>query len=308
MRRALYDPHNGYYSRHIPGLGRRGDFTTVPVITNALAQRIASWIIAARHETGCIDIIEIGPGEGNLAQAVRRQLPWHIRLRSRFHLVEISPPLRTAQQQRLGKSARWHDTPQAALAACHGRALIYSNELIDAFPVRRFQKSDNGWRELGVHITKESPPREALLPPAPLPGSCSFSLPHPIGQIIEVHEACRTWLESWLPHWKAGRMLTIDYGNTAEKLYHRQPHGTLRAYLLHQRLTGPAILGNPGRQDLTADVNFTDLMHWSQPWMEQQDLTNLRDFFGKDAPSWLREESGPGHAFQVLNELRGRSF
>lgn len=304
MRRSLYDPQKGYYSRQISGLGRRGDFTTVPILSNTLAQRIAAWIIAARRETGCRDVIEIGPGEGHLADAVRRHLPWHIRLRTRFHLVEISPPLRAAQQKRLGKTACWHDSPQAALAACQGQALIYSNELVDAFPARRFQNTDKGWSELGVHCPKDSHPYEVTLPPAPLPDSSSFSFPHPIGQIIEVHESYRKWLESWLPLWQTGRMLTVDYGNTAEHLYHRQPHGTLRAYLLHQRLTGPAIFHNPGRQDLTADVNFTDLLDWSRPWMAQQILTNLRDFCGHDAPSWLQEESGPGQAFHVLDELR----
>ncbi|MFZ9941426.1 MAG: hypothetical protein ACO3F7_04670 [Luteolibacter sp.] len=32
MRRALHDPHDGYYARNIKGIGRRGDFTTAPVI------------------------------------------------------------------------------------------------------------------------------------------------------------------------------------------------------------------------------------------------------------------------------------
>jgi SAM-dependent MidA family methyltransferase len=111
MRRALYDPHTGYYSRHIAGLGHRGDFTTVPILSDTLAKRIAAWVSTARTETGCRDVIEIGPGEGHLAQAIRQSLPWHIRLRTRFHLVEISPTLRTAQQQRLGTQARWHDSP-----------------------------------------------------------------------------------------------------------------------------------------------------------------------------------------------------
>jgi SAM-dependent MidA family methyltransferase len=307
MRQALYDPHKGYYSRHIPGLGRRGDFTTVPVATNALASRIASWIEVARLETGCRDIIEIGPGEGQLTQAIRQHLPWLTRLRCRFHLVDISPPLRAAQQKRLGKKARWHDSIQAALAACNGRALIYSNELVDAFPVRRFQNTSTGWRELGVLFTKNAAPRESLLPPASLPDSSAFSIPHPDGQVIEVHDSYRIWLESWIPLWNTGRMLTIDYGNTTDLLYHRQPLGTLRAYLLHQRITGPGTLENQGRQDLTADVNFTDLMQWTSRWMNQQQLANLRDFCGNDAPAWLREENGPGHAFLVLDELRRTS-
>lgn len=303
MRRALYCPHSGYYSRRIPGLGRRGDFTTVPMLTDALAHRIARWILTHQKETGCRDVIEIGPGEGRLAHAIREHLPWHTRLRTRFHLVETSPPLQSIQQNLLKNSARWHDSPQSALTACHGHALIYSNELVDAFPVRRFQLTTTGWQELGVQLSQDSPPREVLLP-ATTPDSSSFSQPHRPGQIIEVHESYRHWLESWLPQWKTGHMLTIDYGNTADLLYHRRPHGTVRAYLLHQAITGPALYENIGRQDLTADVNFTDLMHWTQPWMSRQQLSSLSDFCGHPAPAWLHEPDGPGHAFLVLQEQR----
>ena len=304
MRRALYDPHTGYYSRRIRGLGQRGDFTTVPMVTEALARRIAAWILINQKNSGCRDVIEIGPGEGKLTHAVRKHLPWHTRLHTRFHLVETSAPLRIIQQQLLGSSVRWHQSPETALAACLGHALIFSNELVDAFPVRRFQNTHTGWRELGVHVSPHNPPREILLPPTCLPDSSSFSHSHPEGQIVEIHDSYRRWLESWLPFWRAGRMLTIDYGNSAEKLYHRQPHGTLRAYLLHQRITGRGIYENIGRQDLTADVNFTDLMHWSQPWMNEQTLSSLSEFCGTWAPSWLHEEAGPGHAFLVLDQLR----
>src|SRR5690606_20096595 len=82
----------------------------------------------------------------------------------------------------------------------------------------------------------------------------------------------------WLPSWKSGRMLTIDYGATAETLYHRRPRGTVRAYLLQQRLEGPAIYENVGRQDLTADVNFTDLQNWARPWLSQQQIMSFGEF------------------------------
>ena len=73
-------------------------------------------------------------------------------------------------------------------------------------------------------------------------------------------------------------MLTIDYGNTAEALYHRQPAGSLRGYFLQQRLEGLAIYQHPGLQDLTADVNFTDLIEWAKPWLHHQKPENFADF------------------------------
>ena len=266
MRRALHDPACGYYARRITGVGRRGDFTTAPMLSAAPARAIAAWAAHAMRETACRNLIEIGPGEGTLAAAVLGHLPWQLRWKTRLHLVETSPALTALQQKHLGRRARWHRDIPAALAACAGRAVIFSNELVDAFPVRRFQNTADGWRELAVAFDDNHRAHESLLPPAPLPPSSSFDQPHPIGQWIEVHDSYREWLTAWLPAWLAGRLLTIDYGACAANLYHRRPRGTLRAYLLQQRLEGPAIYDHPGRQDITADVNFTDLTDWSAPW------------------------------------------
>jgi SAM-dependent MidA family methyltransferase len=306
MQRALHDPERGYYARRISGVGKRGDFTTAPMLSAAPAKAIAAWATRALRETGCRDLIEIGPGEGTLAAAVRKSLPWHLRWKTRLHLVETSKPLTELQKKRLGCVAIWHSSPEAALAACAGRAVIFSNELVDAFPVRRFQKTGDGWCELAVAFDAQGNATESLLPFAPLPESSGFADFHPSGQWIEVHDSYRHWLQNWLPHWRAGRMLTIDYGSTADNLYHRSPQGTLRAYLVQQRLVGPDIYQNIGRQDLTADVNFTDLMDWSAPWMAEQKLQLFADFlqgYTTLDDRYLTDEQGAGGAFRVLDQI-----
>jgi len=305
MAQALHDPQHGYYARRISGVGRRGDFTTAPMLSEAPARAIAAWAARAMRESGSRNLIEIGPGEGTLAAGVLRHLPWHLRWRTRLHLVETSAPLAERQRKLLGKRATWHANPPAALAACGGNAVIYSNELVDAFPVRRFQKTAEGWRELAVGFDEQRRPHESLLPPAPLPDSSGFLDRYPVGQWIEVHDSYRRFLSDWLPLWKSGRMLTIDYGATTEALYHRRPRGSLRAYLLQQRLEGPAIYDNPGRQDLTADVNFTDLQNWSRPWVSAQTLVRFGKFL-QNTPSncELADPEGAGGAFLVLDQRR----
>ncbi len=308
MRRALHDPERGYYSRRISGVGGRGDFTTAPMLSEAPARAIVTWAAKALRETGCRDLIEIGPGEGKLAAAVLKNLPWHIRLRTRLHLVETSAPLAGLQHKLLGRRAVWHASPAEALAACSGKAVIYSNELVDAFPVRRFRKTPEGWQELAVSFDSSGSASESLMPPSPLPESSSFSENHRDGQCIEVHDSYRRWLADWMPLWKSGRMLTIDYGSSAETLYQRRPHGTVRGYLMQQRIEGPGIYQNVGRQDLTADVNFTDLMQWSSPWVENQQLQSLAAFLAAHATDTdrdLTDESGAGGAFLVLDQKRG---
>jgi SAM-dependent MidA family methyltransferase len=302
MARALHDPRHGYYARRISSVGRGGDFTTAPMLSDAPARRIAAWAAKALKETGCRNLIEIGPGEGTLAAAVLKFLPWRIRWSTRLHLVETSDPLMARQKELLGKRARWHRHVTDALEICDGRAVIFSNELVDAFPVRRFQKTAEGWLELAVRFDENRRAHESLLPPAPLPDSSGFLASHPEGQIIEVHESYRRYLAEWMPFWKSGRMLTIDYGATADAIYHRRPRGTLRGYLRQQRLEGAAIYDNPGRQDLTADVNFTDLQNWSLPYVAEQRLLDFREFLGESWDHPFQEIDGAGGAFLVLEQ------
>ena len=303
MTRCLHDPVKGYYARNIQGIGNRGDFTTAPQLSQAPAAAIASWAARALRETGCRHLIEIGPGLGTLATDVFRKLPLSLRLRTTLHLVESSPTLASRQKDLLKNRARYHSTIHSALAACQGNAVIYSNELVDAFPVRLFQNTEDGWREIALE-SNGAAKKEIHLPPAKLPPSSLFLRKFPVAQRIEIHDSYRKWLESWLPDWKKGEILTIDYGDTVDRLYHRQPHGSLRAYLLHQRLEGEAVYANPGTQDITADVNFTDLTQWATPWMENSDLTNFADFirpFSKKEDILATEAAG---YFRVLRQKR----
>ncbi|MCW1924863.1 SAM-dependent methyltransferase [Luteolibacter arcticus] len=300
MELALHDPERGYYARRIRGVGRGGDFTTTPMLTPALGKAVSSWSKGALKGSGCRDLIELGPGEGVLAEAVMKTFPWW--KKPRLHLVERSVPLREKQAARLGKRVIWHDTIESALDACGGKACIYSNEFADAFPVRRFRRDTDGWSELFLT------PQESWQPCESLPESTVFTLTFSPGQIVEVAESYHDWLRGWLPHWKAGRMLTIDYGALVEPLYHRRPRGTVRAYLLQQRLEGPAIYENPGRQDLTTDVNFTDLQAWSSPQAETVKLTTQREFLlphanpADPADAHAVDADGAGGSFLVLEQ------
>ena len=297
MQRALYDPECGYYSRRIQAVGGRGDFTTAPMISDHLAHAIGKWADHAMQETGAHNLVEIGPGNGTLAEAVWKSLPWIRRRKTRLHLVETSRPLERQQRELLGDKATWHRSPVDAMNACSGMAVIYSNELVDAFPCRRFELGAEAWQEIAFGE------REILVPVETPPASSIFTRRFQVGQRVEVHESYHHWLRSWLPRWQAGRILTIDYGAEAQNLYPRQPDGSMRAYLLQQRLTGSAIYDNMGRQDLTADVNFTDLIEWSRPWITTNKLQTLGDFLsGSGAQKRLLDPQGAGGAFKVLDQ------
>jgi SAM-dependent MidA family methyltransferase len=95
-------------------------------------------------------------------------------------------------------------------------------------------------------------------------------------------------------------MLTIDYGDTMPALYHRRPQGSLRGYAAHQLLTGTEIYQAPGRCDLTADVNFSDLEVWAQREGWRCLIpSRLADFLGPDLPPRFQSAA---EAFRILEQ------
>ncbi len=306
MQEALYHEKFGYYTAYIKGIGRGGDFTTWPVLHESLAGNMANWILENRPTRKC-HVIEVGAGAGDLAAAILAVMGWWHR--PHYHIVEISPVLRAAQQKRLGRSAVWHDSMAEALAASGGDALIISNELVDAFPCRIFQNQGEDWRELALRI--EGGRAVETWDTCALPDSSVFAHSWPEGQRVEVQSSFSAWQKEWLPAWKNGRMLTIDYGDRCPNLYARRPHGTLRAYAHQQRIEGADAYNGFGRRDITVDVNFTDLVRWGEnSGLKTVRLLTLADFIGprrKDDPvaQALNAPGGAGEAFLVLDQSRG---
>ena len=281
---ALHHPEDGYYARNIRGIGARGDFTTVPQLTPALGEAIGRWLREEARRRGWkrFNVIECGPGSGALATAVMKSFGWFGKRKVDFHLVETSGPLREEQQARV--RGTWHATIEEALEACDGKALIYHNEFIDAFPCRVFRKDAGAWTELYLQVVDGKLTETFLLPQRPLPASQAFKHEWSKGQCIEVFESVRAWMKNLSATWREGAMLTIDYGGKTGEIYHRRPQGTLRAFRGQQRLEGADVYELPGRQDITADMNFDDLESWARAlgW-ETGELTPL-DKFAPGAP------------------------
>ncbi len=262
MQEALYHPRFGYYSAGIRTIGGRGDFATWPTLDGSLAKAISYWLRQHRSRGARLHVIEIGAGTGALARDLLALLGWW--RRPVYHIVEVSDRLRALQQETLaGRKVHWHKNPAAALEAAQGRALIFSNELVDAFPCRAFRRAAAGWEELHV-ILRDGGACEEWINAHELPDSVALQHPWAQGQRIEVHESFAGWLAEWTPSWKQGRMMIVDYGDTCPAVYERRPAGTLRAYAFHQRIEGRGLLDGFGRRDLTADVNFSDLLHWAE--------------------------------------------
>lgn len=352
MAAALYDPEHGYYTTGISDVGGRGgDFATSATLSDGLARAIANWIaeeIARVGWGGPIAAIEVGGGNGTLAASVLKALGWWRRRSIRYHLVEVSPVLRSLQQAKLvkrrwslsqlkergrprpraevprptsgpgaalllelGQAVVWHDSITDALAACGGRALIFSNELVDAFPAKWLRWDGSRWEEVCVAYEPSQGLGEVFseLPAGLSPDHYSaLALTEPpLGQRIEILPSFRRWLHDLAPHWHEGAMLTIDYGaESAEEIYDRRPGGTMRAYHRQQRIEGGGIYARFGKQDLTSDVNFADLVRWGEElgW-ETMGLASQNNFLIRHgAESDVMASEGPGGAFRVLEQRR----
>ena len=135
------------------------------------------------------------------------------------------------------------------------------------------------------------------------------------GQRCEVHWSYRDWQKKWLPQLIEGALLTIDYGARFPALYRQRPRGTARGYFQGVRLEGMEMYDRFGHQDLTCDINFTDLEHWGEAMgLSTVSITEQRAFLTEMLPSlkdsklqqqdpaldFLMSPYGAGKAFQAL--------
>ena len=319
MRRALYDVERGYYMARVGTVGARGDFSTSATLSPVLSGAIANWLKAeAKALPGVRTIIEVGGGNGSLMEGVLKSMGWWARRKFRVVMVETSPVLKAQQTQRLkGRVTCWKNTLREALGACRGEALIFHNELLDAFPVSvvQWDAQAGKWAELWIKHQADGRVVEELRPLILLAEEHSvlrdWSQKIPLGQRCELHEDARAWFHEWIPAWRRGSMLSIDYGDQFPSLYARRPAGTLRGYVLQQRVEGRMVYENVGRQDLTVDVNFTDVRRWLETMgCRETSYATQAEFIAQwqgarrrvsgEADRFVTDTEGAGGAFKCL--------
>ncbi len=274
MRACLYHPEHGYYTSRVPKTGRR-DFFTSPEVGPQFGRLLAwqfreMWERLGRPES--FDLVECGGGDGRLARDILTRIAESdadFAAALHFTLVELSEAQRELAAAHLepfgGKCKVTGDFPAGPLTGC-----VYSNELLDAFPVHRVvqrkegQEREAGLREILVGVRKTAKGIEL----AEVEGGLStfvladylvrYGEPLQEGQVAEISLEALVWVEKVAGVLEHGWLLTVDYGFRARELYSPgRLRGTLLAYRDHR--TNEDWLGWPGLQDLTAHVNFTAL-------------------------------------------------
>ncbi len=242
LDRFMADANTAYYATHDP----YRDFTTSPEISQVFGEILGLWTAITWDLLGRPDpvlLVEAGPGRGTLMadalRAVRRVAPaFHAALR--LHLIETSPRLRAAQEQRLA-GATWHNgletLPDLPL-------LLVANEFLDALPIRQFVRRGGRWWERYVHdggfVECPAPPPPSALPEAEAEQALVFEVNEPA---LGVARSLGRRFSR-----RAGAAFFLDYGPEQSA-----PGDSLQA-LRDGRPTDP--LADPGSADLTAHVDF----------------------------------------------------
>lgn len=317
MDLALYCPVYGYYEKEKDRIGRQGDFyTSVSVgslFGELLAWQFAQWLesgVGPREaSSGCTttgqvsisgggEILEAGAHHGQLAKDIlgwlRRHRP---SLYERLNYSIIEPSARRQEWQKPAlaehhERVRWV-TSLGELGPTDGvKRIIFSNELLDAFPVHRlgWDAKTRVWFEWGVvvehgeFVWKKMPPAQraaegelgksgselGTVESEGLPVESRGSLPGilgpskelwdflPDGYTIDVCPQAGEWWRNAASALSSGKLVAIDYGSTADELFiPERRNGTLRALRGHR--VASDVLADPGEQDLTAHVNFSTL-------------------------------------------------
>jgi SAM-dependent MidA family methyltransferase len=257
MQICLTHPEFGYYVSRDP-LGREGDFTTAPEVSQMFGELLGLWAASVWKAIGSpstLRLVELGPGRGTMmADALRaiRVLPAFDQAIS-VHLVEINPVLREKQKATLAgvRDLNWHaDIDEVP----PGPAIILANEYFDVLPIRQAVKRESGWHERVIEFDDAGELQfgaaaaptahfDMLLPP--------LLRAAPVGAVFEWRPDAEIMTIASRVRDEGGAALIIDYGHL------RSDAGDTFQAIARHSFADP--LKNPGQADVTAHVDFQAL-------------------------------------------------
>lgn len=255
MRLALYDPTLGYYRRPRTRVGFEvgTDFYTASTSGSVFGELInaACTKLLGEHSPADYTFVEIG---AESAAGV---------------LAGVAHPFRQVQTVQVGQPIQ-----------LSGRCVVFSNELFDAQPFRRFRFRDGRWHELGVTHHDHALAEIELKPNAKqaLPNALPVTAPE--GYVIDAPLQAVTLAESIAAQSWTGLFVAADYGKSWRELIEAAPAGTARAYFRHTQSND--LLAQPGEQDLTCHVCWDWLADalrrtgFAEPKVETQETFFIR--------------------------------
>lgn len=343
MALALYHPRWGYYTRPRRGpgpVGAGGDFLTAPTAAPLFAATLAQLLRGLAARVGQpLTFVELAAGEGALLRGLFRCLAEErTGVVGRWVAVEVAAwARRRLEALRLGLEVA---KSLAEAPRPLGPVVLFASELYDALPAHRVMAQAEGgslWlREMYVAADETSGGLRFTLGEPSTPALGAYLAAHAValedGQVAELRPAARGVHAEHL-RWcgEDAVALIVDYGYPAPRLYNPRGRrgGTLAGYRRHQLVED--VLAAPGETDLTAHVNFDDLVGAaSEMGWESEELQPLGKFLalhgaldllptsrvegGLAAAQWaelaaakrLLSPAGMGSDLKVLAQGKGR--
>lgn len=256
MDHVLYSEH-GFYSAE-GRIGGTGDFFTSPSLHPIFGSFLAIQIYAMWKVLQCPNpfaLIEFGSGNGLLSKSVIDTIGFlDDKFASSCEYFAIDK-FHFGETQHLKKFLAGSD-----VAITKSKGVIFSNELIDAFPVRLIQVSKGQILEVFLKHTPTNTLTEVLKPPQePLPDHiCEKDLSALEGYRGPVNVKLSEWYNQLNSILGSGFLITIDYGFNQNEYYSMENSKKLiQTYYKHVQGSSP--YQRLGRQDITAHADFTAL-------------------------------------------------
>jgi len=269
MALCLYHPEHGYYTQGRERTGVEGDYFTSPDLHPVFARLVARQAAEMWTAMGCpkpFTWVEMGAGRGLFASDF---LSWSASgLPDFFAALEyeaIEPGFQQRQRIEARLAAVGMGNKARLLANVEELAPVtgcfFSNELVDAFPVNLVTRIDGRLKE--IYVTAEGDDLAEKTGPISDSTVAAYvaRYAHQLedGHRVEVNRHAQPWIQSVAAKLSQGFLLTIDYGDMANRLFTLdRPRGTLLAY--HGHSADEDYFIAPGETDLTAHVNFTALI------------------------------------------------
>lgn len=272
MKEALYHETDGYYMRPETQIwGRRGDYRTSPetsALFGATFARYVSKLFKDLKSPGKFHFVECGAGDGSFADAFLSSLQNYFPdtyAAINYCIDDVNKHRLRAISQRLQKFAGKIEFSRLETLPDLDPGIVFSNELLDAFPVHRLTKRNCELKELYVDVNTNGRFNWIVGPlSADRLSEIYFQNAEEIvdDQLIEISPDIDDWLNLVSEKLRRGYLITIDYGAEASELYGNPERieGTLRAFSRHGFAE---VLENPGEHDITAHVNWTRIKNVS---------------------------------------------
>ena len=339
MELALYHPQHGYYSSSIgKKIGRSGDFFTSVSVGDTFGLLLShaiekKWEIICPENDKPLVLVEQGAHDGQLARDIldglhTRNSPLNEKVE--YRIVEPRESIRRELCEILdGTRFDGRLSLVSSLTEAHAASGIFiCNELLDAFPVRRFIWEGGRWRDLAVKAEEKGGQLiEATMEIAPddeefdrFLSLVGESREFQDGYVTEFCPAMKGWVKECSQLFEdSGAWMFIDYGFEADEYFNdARTTGTLKCYDQHRTHDDPLYL--PGESDITAHVNFTDLIREGEKaGFEFCGLTDQSKFLTEAGKTWIlgldgeiptAENAARLRQFQTLTHpaMMGRSF